>query len=412
MKTSKKILAFCLTAAMLVSTAVLPASANNGGDVPSFSDVHEDDYFAYAVSWAVEQGVTSGTSDSTFSPYDTVTRAQAMTFLWAAAGRPEPASSNSAFVDVSDTSAYYYKPVLWASEQGITSGVDATHFGVNETLAYDQILAFLCKSSGGTLSADWSQSALDWAEKSYLTSGLTFNAKSGCPRADVVTFLFRNFMETTAIKPQNTNSSASQNSDTSNTYSYSYSTTTTTTSHSTNTSTTSSSSSSVSSAAPSHSTNTTTTPSVSNSPNTSDTSSPAITTLANGEEITDDNIRNIIYGLQGDYPEGMYWTNDNLYYSSVLHIYGYGCVGFALICSDAVFGDLPESDTYTDFDSIRVGDMLRVNHDTHTVIVLEKRSDSVIVAEGNYNSSIHRGREITSQELLNGNFYGSTRYPS
>jgi hypothetical protein len=56
--------------------------------------------------------------------------------------------------------------------------------------------------------------------------------------------------------------------------------------------------------------------------------------------------------------------------------------------------------------------MLRVNHDTHTVIVLEKRSDSVIVAEGNYNSSIHRGREITSQELLNGNFYGSTRYPS
>lgn len=134
--------------------------------------------------------------------------------------------------------------------------------------------------------------------------------------------------------------------------------------------------------------------------------------LANGKAITEDNVREIIYGLKSQYPEGMHWTNDNDYLSQAMRIHGYGCAGFALICSDAAFGSLPLSGTHSDFDRIRAGDMLRVDNDTHTVVVLEKKADSVVVAEGNYNNSIHWGREITRSELVGGNFYVQTRYPA
>ena len=87
-------------------------------------------------------------------------------------------------------------------------------------------------------------------------------------------------------------------------------------------------------------------------------------------------------------------------------------MAFALICSDAAFGDLPVTSRHSDFDAVRVGDILRVDNDTHSVIVLERRSDSVIVAEGNYNSSIHWGRELTRQQLEAGNFTAESRYPA
>lgn len=132
--------------------------------------------------------------------------------------------------------------------------------------------------------------------------------------------------------------------------------------------------------------------------------------LANGKDITDENIREILYGLKADYPEGMKWTNDNYYSSSVLGG-GLGCAGFAFLCSDAVFGNLPRTGTHSDFDAIRVGDYVRMNNDTHSVTVLEKRADSIVVTEGNYNSSIHWGREISRKSLEAGNFFVVTRYP-
>lgn len=157
-----------------------------------FTDVSADDYFAQAVDWSVRTGVTSGTSPTTFSPADTVTRAQAVSFLWRAAGSPEPASAESPFTDVSDPAAYYYKPVLWAVEQGITSGVGGGLFDPNGTLPYDQIFAFLCRAAGGTSTgADWSADAIRWAADNGLTDGLTFTAKADCPRADVVYCLFK-----------------------------------------------------------------------------------------------------------------------------------------------------------------------------------------------------------------------------
>lgn len=161
--------------------------------VAGFTDVMTDDYFAGAVSWAVDNGVTSGTSKTTFSPYASVTRAQAVTFMWRAAGCPEPAGKTSPFTDVADAGAYYYKPILWAAEKGITSGVSKTLFGVNSPVAYDQMFAFLARFAGADTggSGDWSANAISWANSAGLTDGLSFTAKAACPRCDVVYALWK-----------------------------------------------------------------------------------------------------------------------------------------------------------------------------------------------------------------------------
>ena len=135
--------------------------------------------------------------------------------------------------------------------------------------------------------------------------------------------------------------------------------------------------------------------------------------LANGKAITEDNVREIINGMRDSYPEGMPWTNEkNQYTSYALYIRGRGCAAFAFLISDTVFGDLPPTGRHSNFDLIRAGDILRVRNDTHTVIALEKRGDSVIVTEGNYDGKIHWDREITRQELEEQNFYVRTRYPT
>lgn len=160
--------------------------------VAGFSDVHESDYYADAVVWAKETGVTSGTSATTFSPGSTVTRAQAVTFLWRAAGSPQPVAATSPFTDVTDTGAYYYDAVLWATEQGITGGVGNNRFSVDGTLTYDQMLAMLCRAAGDTTTGDnWSAAAVAWAKEHGLTNGLNFGAKNSCPRSDVVYCLWK-----------------------------------------------------------------------------------------------------------------------------------------------------------------------------------------------------------------------------
>lgn len=118
--------------------------------------------------------------------------------------------------------------------------------------------------------------------------------------------------------------------------------------------------------------------------------------------------------MQSQYPEGMRWTNDNEYDWHAVPgvIYqGYGCVGFAFILSDAAFGDLPAREVRDfKFEDIRPGDILRVDNDTHTVIVLEVHDDYVVIAEGNFNSSIHWGRTLTREEVEAAD-YIFTRYP-
>lgn len=132
--------------------------------------------------------------------------------------------------------------------------------------------------------------------------------------------------------------------------------------------------------------------------------------LANGKEITDDNIREILYGLKSEYPEGRSWTNDDAYFSSAMSLLGKGCAGFAAICTDAVFGNLPVSSTHSDFDAIRVGDIVHMNN-SHMFVVLEKHADSIVITEGNYNHSIHWGRKISRSKLENAEFTVRSRYP-
>ena len=118
-----------------------------------------------------------------------------------------------------------------------------------------------------------------------------------------------------------------------------------------------------------------------------------------------------ILAMQSEYPEGMVWTNDNSYnWKGGIYSGGMGCAAFAFAMSDAAFGELPAR-VHTDYADIRVGDILRVNDNTHFVIVLEVFETEVVVAEGNYNSTIHWGRRINREELQGTGDYIMTRYP-
>lgn len=117
--------------------------------------------------------------------------------------------------------------------------------------------------------------------------------------------------------------------------------------------------------------------------------------------------------LKSKYPEGMTWTNSNSYaWKGGIFSVGYGCAGFAFLLSDAAFGDLPARMVRTiDYSSLKVGDILRVNNNSHSVIILKIEASGVTLAEGNYNSSIHWGRVLTKAQVLQSD-YVLTRYPA
>ena len=172
-------------------------------DLLTFTDVPASAYYYDAVYWAVENGVTNGTSATTFSPNASCTRAQMVTFLWRAAGSPEPESTVNPFTDVS-ASAYYYDAVLWAVEQGITNGTSATTFGPDATVTRGQTVTFLWRYDGSTAvsgsgfadvaSDAYYADAVAWAASEGVTSGTsatTFSPSNDCTRGQIVTFLYR-----------------------------------------------------------------------------------------------------------------------------------------------------------------------------------------------------------------------------
>lgn len=174
-----------------------------------FVDVFASDYYYDAVLWAVENGITNGTSATTFSPTDPCTRAQMATFLWRAAGSPEPAGSTNPFVDV-PTDAYYAKAVQWAYEQGITGGTSATTFSPDETCTRGQMATFLWRDAGSSavsgegapfvdVPADgYYATAVDWAYEEGITGGTsatTYSPNDPCTRGQMVTFLYRYLAE-------------------------------------------------------------------------------------------------------------------------------------------------------------------------------------------------------------------------
>ena len=170
----------------------------------NFTDVPAGAYYADAVKWAVAEGITSGTSPTTFSPNNGCTRAQMVTFLWRAAGCPEPESDYEPFRDV-PKDAYYRKAVLWAAGEGITSGTSAATFSPNATVTRAQTVTFLWRWEGepeadqrsgfrDVPSGQYYSEAVAWAVEAGITNGTgttTFSPGQTCTRAQIVTFLWR-----------------------------------------------------------------------------------------------------------------------------------------------------------------------------------------------------------------------------
>lgn len=176
--------------------------------VPTFVDVPSDAYYADAVEWAVKNGITLGTSDTTFSPNLGCTRAQVVTFLWRAAGCPEPKGNSSSFTDVGND-LYYSKAVLWAVENGITLGTSDTTFSPDEICSRAQIVTFLWRNEnrpGASTSnsfvdvtnSAYYADAVEWAAENEITLGTsatTFSPNDDCTRAQIVTFLYRTYAD-------------------------------------------------------------------------------------------------------------------------------------------------------------------------------------------------------------------------
>lgn len=177
-----------------------------GGNTGSFNfhDVSRFDYFYDAVKWAAENGIASGTGRYTFSPNAVCTRAQTVTFLWRAAGSPLPRYRVCPFTDV-QPSDYYYNAVLWAVEQGITTGLNATTFGPDVTVTRGQVATFLYRAASAAKSntfnpftdvktTAYNYDAILWAYDNRITTGTsdtTFSPDAYCTRAQIVTFLYR-----------------------------------------------------------------------------------------------------------------------------------------------------------------------------------------------------------------------------
>lgn len=160
-----------------------------------YADVARSDWYYRAVVWAAKNSVTYGKSETKFGPNDTVTRGQAVTFLWRAMGEPEPSNAHNPFNDVAKKD-YYYKAVLWAVEQGITAGTSPTAFSPQQTCSYGHILTFLWRTSGTpneTGEGVWYNDALVWAANEGLIdpNRAVTNPDGDCSRADVVAYLWR-----------------------------------------------------------------------------------------------------------------------------------------------------------------------------------------------------------------------------
>ena len=171
-------------------------------EVSPFADVATDAYYYDAVKWAVNKGVTNGVSETLFGPDQACTRAQIVTFLWRAAGSPEP-KSGSSFTDVA-ADAYYAKAVAWAVENGITKGTSETTFHPDETCTRAQGVTFLYRALGKLAAAQagftdvaadsYYADAVNWAAENGVTKGISetlFGPDGSCTRAQIVTFLYR-----------------------------------------------------------------------------------------------------------------------------------------------------------------------------------------------------------------------------
>lgn len=194
----KRIFSLLLAVVLLLNAVPMAFAA-------AFSDVPGDTWYSAAVDWAVEQGITTGTGNGMFSPDATCTRGQVVTFLWRSQGQPAPTSNSNPFVDV-QPGAFYYDAVLWAVENNITTGTGANTFSPDASCTRGQVVTFLWRSQGqpapmssnnpfaDVRSDAYYYNAVLWAVENGITTGTgadTFSPDNMCTRAHVVTFLWR-----------------------------------------------------------------------------------------------------------------------------------------------------------------------------------------------------------------------------
>ena len=198
-----------LSAAMCLALLACLAAAAVRADGTGFTDVEERSYYSEAVRWAVAQGVTTGTSPTTFSPHDICTRGQVVTFLWRVKGQPEPLSSQNVFADV-PAGSYCEKPVMWAVEQGITVGTseEPKEFSPNRECTYAEIITFLWRANGRPAPEFISEMTRNWPEGTYYKDAVTwgdnealFEDEGGefipgalCTRARTVAWLYLDWL--------------------------------------------------------------------------------------------------------------------------------------------------------------------------------------------------------------------------
>lgn len=208
----KKLLSSVLALALvfvMCGTAWSPASAAN------FSDVKSSDWFSAAVGWAMANEVTSGKTPTTFAPNDPCKREEVMTFLWRANGSPM-VNAESHFTDVRVTN-YFFSPVMWAVENGITVGVSDTLFGAGQPCTRAMVVQFLWKNAGSpqtfattkfsdVTTSDWYYKAVQWAIATGITAGTgngKFSPNATCTRAQIVQFLYKYTNGATIKQPEN-----------------------------------------------------------------------------------------------------------------------------------------------------------------------------------------------------------------
>ena len=193
---------FTMPAGKVTVKATFKAEQTTGKN--PFIDVPAGSYYEDAVIWAVDKGITTGTSATTFNPNGICTRAQAVTFLWRAAGSPAPKTKVMPFADVK-AGSYCYDAVLWAVENGITKGTSDTMFSPDATCTRAQIVTFLWRANGSpavsgnsaftdVASDAYYAAAVTWAEKNGVTGGIgggLFGSNNNCTRAQIVTFIYR-----------------------------------------------------------------------------------------------------------------------------------------------------------------------------------------------------------------------------
>ena len=367
-----------LLAILLVFSAAMPASA-----ATPFTDVPSTQWYAKAVDFCYVNQLMSGTSATAFHPGGFVTRAMMVQVLYNM-DAPHYTAENAAALPFTDVPAaqWYAKAVAWAYRKGITSGTSAATFSPNASITREQVAAMLYnfrRTAGGTDQIDlsklnsysdasrvsaYAKNAVAWAIDWGLISGMDsahIAPKGTATRAQLAQILMKYSKALNPDLGSDTDDAAGE-TDTKN-------------------------------------------PGTGEKPGT-EVNPPA------SKAPTEEEVHAILLSMKGEYYEGRPWTNANSYsWKGGIYSSGAGCAGFAFLMSDAAFGSLPARMIKpVSLKDIRVGDILRINNNTHSVIVLEVHDDHVVIAEGNYNNSIHWGRTL-SKSVVESADYMLTRYP-